>query len=649
MSTTDATGITPADRLLHIPLDKLTVDARNVRRTERRVDIDALAASIAAHGLLQSLTVVARAEGRYGVVAGARRLAALKQLAKSGRIPRHHRVACTVVGDHEAHEASLAENIQRAAMNAMDEMEAFAALVDNGASAEDVARRFGATVRHVEQRLALARLSPKIRAAYRRGELTLDAARAFCIAADHAAQERVFRQLGKPVNHARSVRNALLQGRVGADDPLARFVGLDTYEAAGGAIVRDLFEPDVAVLEDGDLLRRLAHEALDRVREGLVAEGWGWVEASAGPTSVEGLAGQRLAPVARAPTPGERADIEACRDEIARLDAALDDADDDALWQARETALTRLEALEDGLETFDPQQMAHAGASVSVDRDGRLRIVRGLIKRSALKSLGKLVSTPASSATARAEALDADAGPTPSAGERLPKVLAQTLTRARTIAIRSELAARPDIALALLVRVLLRRRALDLGHGVAITARAVHFEDREDLGGRIAERLRTSQPAGESAASLAALAARPAEDLLAILSCIVAETVDLTHDGASAGDHAVQALSDEIAAALDLDMSRHWSADEDFWRKAPRPLAFAALTTAPQVAALSDVGRQEMLARCARLKKAELAAVTAEALNGAGWLPELLVTPLAAGALALTDAGRTVLAGDASD
>lgn len=43
----------------HIPLGKLSVSLANVRRTERKADVEALAASIAAHGLLQNLTVTA--------------------------------------------------------------------------------------------------------------------------------------------------------------------------------------------------------------------------------------------------------------------------------------------------------------------------------------------------------------------------------------------------------------------------------------------------------------------------------------------------------------------------------------------------------------------------------------------------------------
>jgi ParB family chromosome partitioning protein len=40
-----------------IPLSKLVASAQNVRRTGREAGIEELAASIAAHGLLQSLSI----------------------------------------------------------------------------------------------------------------------------------------------------------------------------------------------------------------------------------------------------------------------------------------------------------------------------------------------------------------------------------------------------------------------------------------------------------------------------------------------------------------------------------------------------------------------------------------------------------------
>ncbi len=142
----------------HISLNKLSVSVANVRRTDRKTDIETLAASIAAHGLLQNLTVTPIEDDCFAVVAGGRRLAALTLLVKKGEMAKDCAIPCQIVSSDAAAETSLAENVQRVAMNVMDEVEAFAGLVESGLSSDDIARRFGCTLRHVEQRLALARL-----------------------------------------------------------------------------------------------------------------------------------------------------------------------------------------------------------------------------------------------------------------------------------------------------------------------------------------------------------------------------------------------------------------------------------------------------------------------------------------------------------
>lgn len=138
-----------------IPLSKLIPSPRNVRRKDRKADIDSLAASIAARGLLQNLCVVPAAEGMFEVDAGGRRLAALKKLARDKTIPKDFAVPCHVVALEEEREVSLTENIHRVAMDAIDEADAFATLIADGATLDDVARRFGVTRRHVDQRWRL--------------------------------------------------------------------------------------------------------------------------------------------------------------------------------------------------------------------------------------------------------------------------------------------------------------------------------------------------------------------------------------------------------------------------------------------------------------------------------------------------------------
>jgi ParB family chromosome partitioning protein len=127
-----------------------------------------LAASIAAHGLLQNLQVRPANGGSYEVVAGGRRLAALKLLAKQKQIAADYPVPCRALDGEDAAEISLAENEMRLPMHPADQFDAFKKLADDGKGPEEIAARFGTTPKIVMQRLKLAVVSPKLIALYAR-------------------------------------------------------------------------------------------------------------------------------------------------------------------------------------------------------------------------------------------------------------------------------------------------------------------------------------------------------------------------------------------------------------------------------------------------------------------------------------------------
>src|SRR5688572_31575517 len=98
-----------------IALNKLVAWQGNVRKTNANEGIEELAASITAHGLLQSLVVRPAGKGakrgKYAVVAGQRRLLALQSLAKAKAIAADTEIPCVIAaGDLDATELSLAEN-----------------------------------------------------------------------------------------------------------------------------------------------------------------------------------------------------------------------------------------------------------------------------------------------------------------------------------------------------------------------------------------------------------------------------------------------------------------------------------------------------------------------------------------------------------
>lgn len=114
-----------------IALVRLIESSENVRKTDRRDGISQLAASLKAHGLLQSLVVRATEKGKFAVVAGGRRLRALRMLAKAGDIEKNTLIPCRVIsGDENATELSLAENTVRLNMSLADEIEAVAARIE---------------------------------------------------------------------------------------------------------------------------------------------------------------------------------------------------------------------------------------------------------------------------------------------------------------------------------------------------------------------------------------------------------------------------------------------------------------------------------------------------------------------------------------
>jgi ParB family chromosome partitioning protein len=275
----------PADTFVEmIPLSKLVPSPSNVRKTGRDLGIEELAASIAGHGLLQNLTVrpVLDAErnetGKYEVVAGSRRFAALKLLAKRKVILKNYPVPCAVMTAFSGEEVSLAENIFQAPMHPADQYEAFAKLhTQEGQSAEDIAARFGVTPTVVKQRLRLGAVSPVLMDIYRQGEMTLEQLMAFTITDDHALQERVWKEL--TWNKSKEmIRRLLVEGHIEATDRRALYIAIDAYEAAGGHVVRDLFDAEhEGYFDDPELLHRLVAEKLDREADPIRAEGWKWV------------------------------------------------------------------------------------------------------------------------------------------------------------------------------------------------------------------------------------------------------------------------------------------------------------------------------------------------------------------------------------
>ena len=372
----------------NIPLGQLELAPDNVRRTPADAAADEqLRASILALDVLENLLVRPKKGVRntFQVVAGGRRLAALQALAANGDIPGDHPVPCRLLdGAATDTDVSLHENEVRAAMHPADRFEAYHALTKQGLTSSVIATRFGVSERSVERLLRLASVAPELVTAYRDGAMTLETLMAFSVTEDHAAQKEIWdrSQAQHRALWPNEVRRELTEGAVAGNAALARFVGIDAYERAGGMVQRDLFseDSDGVYLTDRALVNRLAGEKLQAAANDLATE-WKWAEARIEPDydAVNRMVRLKMIPVP--PTEEEQAQLDALRKKLADFDDAGQLSDEQVEEYYRVEA--EANALEEELDekgTYREEDKAIAGCVVYVDPNGGTAVIGGLVR-----------------------------------------------------------------------------------------------------------------------------------------------------------------------------------------------------------------------------------------------------------------------------
>jgi len=278
--------MTYALKSISVAIGDLTTHPANVRsnspETYETEAIAHLTASIGVLGIIQPL-LVQKIDGKFGVLAGGRRRAALNELVadKTAKgFTNKTKVECRLVPDNcdVTTALSLAENITQAPMNAIDEFEAFARMMEvDGQSPDTIAKTFGTTIAAVKGRLRYGLIHPDIRAAARAKTITLDTMKAFADHPSQAVQLEVFEALTGDDSYvqAYTVRQALKTRGVQVSDDIGAFVRED-YEARGGPIAADLLE-EHSVLEDIALVEAIMVEKLSpAAREAALASLGDW-------------------------------------------------------------------------------------------------------------------------------------------------------------------------------------------------------------------------------------------------------------------------------------------------------------------------------------------------------------------------------------
>ena len=631
-----------------IPFNKLMLSQANVRHVKAGVSIEELAEDIARRTLLSSITVRPVLDddgaetGMYSIPAGGRRYRALELLVKQKRLNRTAPVPCIVRTDGLAEEDSLAENVQRAPLHPLDQFRAFQAMREKGRTEEEIAAAFFVSASVVKQRLKLAAVAPSLHDAYAEEEMTLDQLMAFTVNPDHDRQEQVWEALQRHYSRQpHEIRRMLTEGAVRASDKRARFVGLDAYVEAGGDVLRDLFQQDDGGwLQDAGLLESMVASKLAAEAETIHAEGWKWIEVDTDFPYGHTFGMRRIHGQSEPMSDREAADYQVLKAEYDALEAEHAEADelpedvDRRLGEIEEA----MEALEARPTKFEAEDLARAGAFVSIDSSGRLRIERGYVRpedEPADENEASDGTVEASSGNAD-QVDDEEAVSTEGADEEdddelkpLSDRLVMDLTAHRTLALRDALAKDPHIAfiaaLHVMVLKLFYRYAPD--SCIEIDPKSAAFGSQvPGLGDTV-----YAQSIDERSENWAKNLPKAPEDLWdalmefdscsreALFAHCVSLSVNAVHDPYNRRPRAM-AHADVLAGTLALDMgAAGWAATGDRY--------FGRVTKARIVEAVREAKGAEAAERIAGLKKPEMVTAAQELLAGTGWLPEPLRTP----------------------
>lgn len=148
------------DGMLELRADRITPNRRQPRRNFDAERLEELARSIETQGLIQPITVSRRTDGSYELIAGERRLRAMRDILKREMVP----VRIMTVEEHRKGELALVENLHREDLNPIEEAQAYSDLMTEfGLTHEAIAQRLHRDRSTITNSLRLLKLPEEIR------------------------------------------------------------------------------------------------------------------------------------------------------------------------------------------------------------------------------------------------------------------------------------------------------------------------------------------------------------------------------------------------------------------------------------------------------------------------------------------------------
>jgi ParB family chromosome partitioning protein len=521
-------------------------------------------------------------------------------------------------------------------------------LREQGLDEEEIAARFHISVATVKQRLRLATVSPRLLELYGDDQMKLGQVMAFSITKDHARQEQVWETISRTQStDPYYIRRLLTETAIRASDRRAVYVGIEAYEAAGGIVMRDLFEQDNGGwLQDPALLEQLVLEKLTADAEALKAdEGWKWVDSAIDFHFGHASGLRRFYGKQAELTEEEIALHDALTAEFDKLNAEYEAADDYS--EETEAHLddldAQLTALNERPFVLDPEDVARGGAFISLAGNGELRIERGFVRPEdepvveAEEGDGVEQNVDDGDDTAAegggvtingkpvgVEEPDEDDGKIRPLSERL----IEDLTAARTLALRNALANEPMMAFITVLHLLVLNTfyhfrtasclEITVQHsvstktqGLSDTVWAKEIEQRQENWGH--------DLPGDADAVWAYLIALDQDSRMALFAHCASMSLNATiqqwNRRTRENQHAVQ-LAQTIGFGM---VGAGWTPTVDNY--------LGRVTKAHILQAVREAKGDQSAQLIDHLKKQDMAREAARLLDGSGWLPEVLRYP----------------------
>ncbi|MCI5099907.1 ParB/RepB/Spo0J family partition protein [Phaeobacter italicus] len=611
----------------------------NAPETYDPENIPHLQASIAVLGLLQPL-LVQKLDGKYAVLAGGRRHAALCELVadKAAKgFTTKTKIDCRLVPeDCDVTTAlSLAENITQAPMTAIDEFEAFARMMEvDGQTPETIAKTFCTTVAAVKGRLRYGLTHPDIRAAARAKTITLDTMKAFAEHPSQEVQREVYEALTKEDSflQAYTVRQALKSRGVQVSDDIGAFVRED-YEARGGAIAADLLE-EHSVLEDAALVETILLEKLNAAaEEARIKLGFAWADSVVRYDYATMADYGRVYPSPIEPDEASQKRIDEITAELEKLqlemeDEGLEDDAYNALYQ-------RVDALDDEArdlqEAYSAEDLARSGVIASWQA-GKITLHVGLVRpEDTVKEKG----APSSSTNTTGEEA-------PDAGEiSYPASLAEDLKTERAMALGAAMALHPEATLDL---TLFKLVSDVLASGMSVT-QAIKVEARKEYRSHakmdeIDETSLEQVAAAHDALDLSWLddTRSPADQFAAFRALEAGEKAKLvayatasTTQSCFARDPRRDSLMHDFEIEIMPDIRAHWTPNAALFNRFKKAWLLKILGEdlglAQEAVTLASSSKKEIVAFCDKLFAEPFATLTdAQRAAVAAWCPPMMQT-----------------------